>query len=132
MAVMLAVSLAGVEAHADAPTDVEQAVQQAVRRHVEALNAGDVVTLRNSACGAVAEDFRDFGPLSDLMIWWEGPGRGRRIEVERFTDIRVSDQTAVADTELRTSSAPGSQNVGFRLELGGNGWQVCSTDRPIP
>ncbi|WP_282778048.1 hypothetical protein [Nocardia sp. CC201C] len=110
----------------------EWAVEQAVYRHVDALNAGDVATLRSTACGAIAEDFRDFGPLTDLMIWWEGPGQGRRIEVQRFTEVDISDQTAVADTELRTSTAADLQSVSFRLERGADGWRVCSTDRPIP
>lgn len=120
------------QAAAQAPVSDDSQVEQAVQQHLDARNAGDVVTLRNRACGAMAEDFRDVGPLAELMIWWQGPGQGRRIQVERFAGVRITDQTAVADTELRISTLPSPQNVSFMLEHGADGWRVCSTDRPIP
>ncbi|MFI1920094.1 hypothetical protein [Nocardia sp. NPDC020380] len=126
------VGMVGTDADAQAPVSADSQVEQAVQQHIDARNAGDVATLRNTACGAMAEDFRDVGPLADLTIWWQGPGQGRRIQVERFTRIHITDQTAVADTELRISTMPSPQDVSFMLEHGTDGWQVCSTDRPIP
>ncbi|NNH73754.1 hypothetical protein HLB23_28525 [Nocardia uniformis] len=130
---LVAVGPSGIEplANAQEPISAESAVEQAIRQHVDARNAGDVVTLRNTACGAMAEDFRDFGPLVDLAIWWQGPGQGRQIQVERFATIDVTDQTAVADTEVRISTMAGLQDVSFMLEHSADGWRVCSTDRPI-
>ncbi|MFF2554761.1 hypothetical protein ACFVUS_27420 [Nocardia sp. NPDC058058] len=133
-AVLIAICLGGVPAHADtAPVDdTRSAIEQAVTRHIDARNSGDLTTLRNTACGAIAEDYRDFGPLVDLVVWWQGPGQGRTIHLERFTGVEITDQSAIADTELRISTATGPQQVSFMLERAAEGWQVCSTDRPIP
>lgn len=112
----------------------EAQVQTAISTYVDALQTGDLATLRTSTCGALGEYYRTIPDAAFAQVHDNAVAQKTIPQVGAVDAVRITDDTAIAQVQASLPSTGEQSWRTFDLERQDGTWKVCDpsadTERP--
>lgn len=104
----------------------EAKIRASVDRFVQAIEQGNLSTLRSSTCGSLAEFYRTV-PESEFADVHRLAVEQQSIPVVTSIDaVQITDGTAIAQVTAHTPANPAEQSPRtFNLSFEGDSWKIC-------
>lgn len=125
VAVGAAVGVAVFVSGGDNGPSAEAQVQVAVSTYVDALNSGDLATLRTATCGSLADYYRDIPDDAFAQVHENAVTQKTIPQVSAVDAVRITDDTAIAQVQATIPSSGEQSWRTFDLERQDNIWKVC-------
>lgn len=107
----------------------EAQVQTAISTYVDALQTGDLATLRTSTCGALGEYYRTIPDAAFAQVHDNAVAQKTIPQVGAVDAVRITDDTAIAQVQASLPSTGEQSWRTFDLERQGGTWKVCDPSK---
>ena len=107
----------------------EAQVQTAISTYVDALQTGDLATLRTSTCGALGEYYRTIPDAAFAQVHDNAVAQKTIPQVGAVDAVRITDDTAIAQVQASLPSTGEQSWRTFALERQDGTWKVCDPSK---
>ncbi|GAB6922835.1 hypothetical protein JCM9803A_32850 [Rhodococcus erythropolis] len=107
----------------------EAQVQTAISTYVDALQTGDLATLRTSTCGALGEYYRTIPDAAFAQVHDNAVAQKTIPQVGAVDAVRITDDTAIAQVQASLPSTGEQSWRTFDLERQDGTWKVCDPSK---
>ncbi|MFE5875994.1 nuclear transport factor 2 family protein [Rhodococcus sp. NPDC056506] len=107
----------------------EAQVQTAISTYVDALQTGDLATLRTSTCGALGEYYRTIPDAAFAQVHDNAVAQKTIPRVGAVDAVRITDDTAIAQVQASLPSTGEQSWRTFDLERQDGTWKVCDPSK---
>jgi hypothetical protein len=107
----------------------EAQVQTAISTYVDALQTGDLATLRTSTCGALGEYYRTIPDTAFAQVHDNAVAQKTIPQVGAVDAVRITDDTAIAQVQASLPSTGEQSWRTFDLERQDGTWKVCDPSK---
>jgi hypothetical protein len=104
----------------------EDQVKTAINTFVEAIEGGDLATLRTISCGDLASYYAQIPDAEFADVYRVAVDQRSIPVVESIDTVSITDDTAIAQATVHTGAAPNESSArSFNLQRDGDAWKVC-------
>ena len=100
-------------------------VQSAISTYVDALNSGDLATLRTATCGSLADYYRTIPDDAFAQVHLNAVAQKSIPQVSAVDAVRITDNTAIAQVQASIPATGEQSWRTFDLERADGTWKVC-------
>ncbi|AQA24005.1 hypothetical protein BTZ20_0911 [Rhodococcus sp. MTM3W5.2] len=104
----------------------EDQVKTAINTFVDAIEGGDLATLRTISCGDLASYYAQIPDAEFADVYRVAVDQRSIPVVESIDTVSITDDTAIAQATVHTGAAPNESSArSFNLQRDGDAWKVC-------